>query len=142
MPQQTPGLCSPDTGHVLVELARDPGARPRDIAAVAGFTERAALLVTVAWKQPATSPAHGTDAATDTPSTATACSRHSARDGHRIGPFLLSSPARAIRSLTVPIQRQSRHAATHKGHRYVRSGANRLSRSLPRAWRSSLDTCI
>ena len=32
-------------GHVLVEIARSPGARMRDIAAAAGITERTAQAI-------------------------------------------------------------------------------------------------
>jgi DNA-binding Lrp family transcriptional regulator len=78
------------TGHgrVLVEIARDPGARLRDIAAVAGLTERAVLLIIgdleaagyITRERAGRRNRYTVDRGS--------LFRHSAQDGHRIGPFL------------------------------------------------------
>jgi predicted transcriptional regulator len=75
-------------GHVLVEIARDPQARIRDISAVVGLTERtvqaivadleAAGYLTRSRKGRRTVYTVNTDAAF----------RHPAQEGHRVGDFL------------------------------------------------------
>ena len=75
-------------GHVLVEIARDPQARVRDIAEAAGITERtaqaivadleAAGYITRARKGRRTQYTVNTDS----------LFRHPAQEGHRVGPFL------------------------------------------------------
>lgn len=75
-------------GHVLVEIARNPKARVRDISAAAGITERATQAIISDLEQ-----AGYVDRVrvgrrthyvlhTDNPF------RHSAQDGLRVGPFL------------------------------------------------------
>jgi DNA-binding IclR family transcriptional regulator len=75
-------------GHVLVEIARDPGARMRDIAANAGITERTAQAI-VADLEAA---GHVTRTRTGRRVRCTVnhdgLFRHPAQEGHRVGPFL------------------------------------------------------
>src|ERR1700722_16675860 len=75
-------------GHVLVEIARDPEARIRDISAAVELTERTVQAIvadleaagyltrTPAGRRPRATANHAT------------LSRHSAQEGLRIGPFL------------------------------------------------------
>jgi len=75
-------------GHVLVEVARNPEARIRDISAVVGLTERTVQAI-VADLEAA---GYLTRARTGrrnlyTVNTASLF-RHGAQDGHRVGPFL------------------------------------------------------
>jgi DNA-binding IclR family transcriptional regulator len=75
-------------GHVLVEIARDPGARFRDIAAAAGITERTAQAIVADLE------AAGYVARTRVGRRVRytvnhdSLFRHPAQDGHRVGPFL------------------------------------------------------
>jgi DNA-binding IclR family transcriptional regulator len=75
-------------GHVLVEIARSPGARIRDIAAAAGITERATQAI-VADLEAA---GYLTRARAGRRTTYTVNPdsqfRHPAQGGHRVGPFL------------------------------------------------------
>jgi hypothetical protein len=75
-------------GHVLVEIARNPDARIRDIAAVAGLTERAVQAI-VADLEAA---GYLTRTRTGRRSVYTVnpdkLFRHPAQEGHRVGPFL------------------------------------------------------
>jgi DNA-binding IclR family transcriptional regulator len=75
-------------GHVLVEIARAPTARIRDIAAAAGITERAAQAI-VADLEAA---GYLTRARTGRRTTYTVNLgqpfRHPAQDGHLVGPLL------------------------------------------------------
>jgi hypothetical protein len=75
-------------GHVLVEIARNPEARIRDIALVVGLTERAvqAIVADLAGAGYLTRTRNGrrTIYAVNEES----YFRHSAQDGHRVGPFL------------------------------------------------------
>lgn len=81
-------------GHVLVEVARTPRARIRDIAAAAGITERAAqhIIADLAAAGYLTRARDGRRSVytvhLDRPF------RHPAQDGHSVGPFLtlLASP--------------------------------------------------
>jgi hypothetical protein len=84
-------------GHVLVEIARNPEARIRDIAAVAGLTERTVQAIVADLEEAGyltrTRAGRRTVYTIDRDS----LFRHPAQDGHRIGPFLalLSSPGAA-----------------------------------------------
>jgi len=75
-------------GHVLVEIARNPGARIRDISTAAGLTERTVQAI-VADREAA---GYLTRARTGRRTRYTinhdSVFRHPAQDGHRIGPFL------------------------------------------------------
>ena len=75
-------------GHVLVEIARNPQARIRDIAAVVGLAERTvqAIVADLAGAGYLTRTRVGrrTIYAVNDDS----LFRHPAQDGHRVGPFL------------------------------------------------------
>jgi DNA-binding IclR family transcriptional regulator len=75
-------------GHVLVEIARNPGARVRDISPVVGLTERSVQAIVADLE------AEGYITRTRTGRRVVyavkrdSLFRHSAQDGHRVGPFL------------------------------------------------------
>src|ERR1700761_6310218 len=75
-------------GHVLVEIARHPGARIRDISPVVGLTERSVQAIVADLE------AEGYLTRTRTGRRVVyivnpdSLFRHKAQDGHRIGPFL------------------------------------------------------
>ena len=75
-------------GHVLVEIARNPGARTRDISAVVGLTERTVQAIVadleVAGYLTRTRTGRRTRYTVNHDSTF----RHPAQEGLRIGPFL------------------------------------------------------
>jgi DNA-binding MarR family transcriptional regulator len=75
-------------GHVLVEIARDPEARIRDIAAAAGITERSAQAIVA--DLAAAGYITRTKAGRRVRYTVNRDSlfRHPAQEGHRVGPFL------------------------------------------------------
>ena len=75
-------------GHVLVEITRNPAARIRDIAAVAGLTERAVQAIVADLE--AAGYLTRTRAGRRTVYTVDPemLFRHPAQDGHRVGPFL------------------------------------------------------
>jgi len=75
-------------GHVLVEIARDPQARIRDISAVVGLTERTVQAIVADLE--AAGYLTRTRAGRRTVYTVNQDSlfRHSAQEGHRVGPFL------------------------------------------------------
>jgi hypothetical protein len=75
-------------GHVLVEIARNPEARIRDIAAAAGITERTAQAIVTDLE--ATGYITRARIGRRTRYTVNPDSpfRHSAQEGHRVGPFL------------------------------------------------------
>jgi hypothetical protein len=81
-------------GHVLVEIARNPRARIRDIAGLAGITERAAQGIIADLE--AAGYLTRTRAGRRTVYTVHPDRpfRHPAQSGHRVGPFLdlLTSP--------------------------------------------------
>jgi DNA-binding MarR family transcriptional regulator len=75
-------------GHVLVEIARNPEARIRDISPVVGLTERSVQAIVADLE------AEGYLIRTRTGRRVVytvnrgSLFRHSAQDGHRVGPFL------------------------------------------------------
>ena len=75
-------------GHVLVEIARNPGARIRDISAVVGLTERTVQAIVADLE--AAGYLTRTRAGRRTRYTVNHDSlfRHPAQEGHRVGPFL------------------------------------------------------
>ena len=75
-------------GHVLVEIARNPKARIRDISAAAGITERTAQAIVADLE--AAGDVTRTRIGRRTRYTVNPDSlfRHSAQEGHRVGPFL------------------------------------------------------
>jgi hypothetical protein len=75
-------------GHVLVEIARSPYARIRDIAAVAGLTERAVQAIVADLEAAGYLTRTRTGRRTAYTVDPDMIFRHPAQDGHRIGPFL------------------------------------------------------
>jgi len=75
-------------GHVLVEIARDPTARIRDIAAVAGLTERTVQVIVADLEAAGYLTRTRTGRRTRYSVNRGNLFRHSAQEGLRIGPFL------------------------------------------------------
>jgi DNA-binding transcriptional ArsR family regulator len=75
-------------GHVLVEIARDPGARIRDIATAAGLTERTVQAVVADLEDAGYITRTRTGRRTRYTVNPDSLFRHSAQEGHRVGPFL------------------------------------------------------
>ena len=75
-------------GHVLVEIARDPGARMRDIAAAAGITERTAQAIVADLEAAGYITRTRTGRRVRYTVNRDSLFRHPAQQGHRVGPFL------------------------------------------------------
>jgi DNA-binding IclR family transcriptional regulator len=75
-------------GHVLVEIARDPGARVRDIAAAAGLTERTVQAIVTDLETAGYITRTRRGRRTRYTVNPDSLFRHSAQEGHRVGPFL------------------------------------------------------
>jgi DNA-binding IclR family transcriptional regulator len=75
-------------GHVLVEIARDPEARMRDIAAAAGITERTAQVIVADLEAAGYIIRTRIGRRTRYTVNPDSLFRHPAQEGHRIGPFL------------------------------------------------------
>jgi MarR family protein len=75
-------------GHVLVEIARNPTARIRDISATAGITERTAQAIVADLEAAGYITRTRTGRRTRYAVNADSLFRHPAQEGHRIGPFL------------------------------------------------------
>jgi DNA-binding MarR family transcriptional regulator len=75
-------------GHVLVEIARDPGARIRDIAAAADITERTAQAIVADLEAAGYITRTRTGRRVRYTVNRDSLFRHSAQEGHRVGPFL------------------------------------------------------
>lgn len=75
-------------GHVLVEIARHPDARVRDIAAVAGLTERTVHAIVGDLEDAGYLSRSRTGRRTKYTVNRDRLFRHPAQDGHRVGPFL------------------------------------------------------
>jgi DNA-binding IclR family transcriptional regulator len=75
-------------GHVLVEIARDPGARIRDIAAAADITERTARAIVADLEAAGYITRTRTGRRVRYTVNRDSLFRHPAQQGHRIGPFL------------------------------------------------------
>ena len=75
-------------GHVLVEIARDPRARIRDIAAAAGLTERTVQAIVTDLEAEGYLTRTRTGRRTRYTVNKDSLFRHPAQDGHRVGPFL------------------------------------------------------
>jgi DNA-binding IclR family transcriptional regulator len=75
-------------GHVLVEIARNPKARMRDIAPVVGLTERTVQVI-VADLEAAGYLTRTRDGRRNRYTVnSDSLFRHPAQEGHRVGPFL------------------------------------------------------
>jgi hypothetical protein len=75
-------------GHVLVEIARNPEARIRDIAAVAGLTERTVQAIVADLEGAGYLSRARAGRRTRYTVNPDSLFRHPAQDGHRVGPFL------------------------------------------------------
>jgi hypothetical protein len=75
-------------GHVLVEIARNPEARIRDIAAVAGITERAVQTIVTDLEEAGYLTRTRAGRRTVYTVNPDKLFRHPAQEGHRVGPFL------------------------------------------------------
>ena len=75
-------------GHVLVEIARDPGARMRDIAVGAGITERTAQAIVADLEAAGYVTRTRTGRRVRYTVNHDGLFRHPAQEGHRICPFL------------------------------------------------------
>jgi DNA-binding IclR family transcriptional regulator len=75
-------------GHVLVEIARNPGARIRDISAVVGLTERTVQAIVADLEAAGYLTRTRTGRRTRYTVNHDSVFRHPAQVGHRIGPFL------------------------------------------------------
>jgi DNA-binding IclR family transcriptional regulator len=75
-------------GHVLVEIARDPRARIRDISAAVGLTERTVQAIVTDLEAAGYLTRTRTGRRTRYSINYDSVFRHRAQEGHRIGPFL------------------------------------------------------
>lgn len=75
-------------GHVLVEIARDPDARIRDISAAAGLTERTVQAIVADLEAGGYLTRTRTGRRTRYTINRDSLFRHPAQEGLRVGPFL------------------------------------------------------
>ena len=75
-------------GHVLVEIARNPDARIRDISPVVGLTERSVQAIVADLEAAGYLTRARTGRRVVYTVNRDSLFRHSAQDGHRVGPFL------------------------------------------------------
>ncbi len=75
-------------GHVLVEIARNPDARIRDISAVVKLTERTVQAIVADLEAAGYLTRTRDGRRTRYTVNADSLFRHSAQNGHRVGPFL------------------------------------------------------
>jgi len=82
-------------GHVLVEIARNPTARIRDIAAAAGITERTAQSIVADLEAAGYLTRERAGRRTAYTLNRGQPFRHQSQDGHLVGPFLALLAAEA-----------------------------------------------
>jgi hypothetical protein len=75
-------------GHVLVEIARSPDARIRDISPVVGLTERSVQAIVADLEAAGYLTRTRTGRRVVYTVNRDSLFRHPAQDGHRVGPFL------------------------------------------------------
>jgi hypothetical protein len=75
-------------GHVLVEIARNPGARMRDLSVRAGITERAVQLIVADLEEAGYITRHRVGRRNQYAINTASDFRHPSQDGHQVGPFL------------------------------------------------------
>jgi len=75
-------------GHVLVEIARNPEARIRDISPVVGLTERSVQAIVADLEAEGYLTRTRTGRRVVYTVNRDSLFRHNAQDGHRVGPFL------------------------------------------------------
>ena len=81
-------LTGPGHGHVLVEIARNPEARMRDISVAAGITERTAQAIVADLETAGYITRTRIGRRTRYTVNPDSLFRHSAQEGLRVGPFL------------------------------------------------------
>ncbi len=81
-------LTGPGHGHVLVEIARNPEARIRDISVAAGITERTAQAIVADLETAGYITRTRIGRRTRYTVNPDSLFRHSAQEGLRVGPFL------------------------------------------------------
>ena len=89
-------------GHVLVEIARNPGARIRDISAAAGLTERTVQAIVADLEAAGYLTRTRTGRRTRYTVNPDSSFRHSAQEGLRVGPFLALLAAADEEGRTTP----------------------------------------
>jgi len=89
-------------GHVLVEIARNPDARIRDISPVVGLTERTVQAIVADLEAAGYLTRIRTGRRTRYTVNHDSLFRHSAQDGHRVGPFLTLLAADGENARTAP----------------------------------------
>ena len=99
-------------GHVLVEIARNPDARIRDIAVVAGLTERAVQAIVADLEAAGYLTRTRTGRRTAYTVDPDMIFRHPAQDGHRVGPFL--ALLAAVADTRNPAEPGEDHGETHQ----------------------------
>jgi len=87
-------------GHVLVEIARSPNARIRDISAVVGLTERTVQAIVADLEGAGYLTRIRTGRRVRYTVNRDSLFRHSAQEGHRVGPFLTLLAAAGTDSTT------------------------------------------
>jgi Winged helix-turn-helix DNA-binding len=80
-------------GHVLVEVARNPGARIRDISAAVGLTERTVQAIVADLEAAGNLTRTRTGRRTRYTVNPDSSFRHPAQEGLRVGPFLAALAA-------------------------------------------------
>jgi len=99
-------------GHVLVEIARSPGARMRDLSAAAGITERAVQLIVADLVEAGYISRHRVGRRNRYSVNRDKAFRHPAQDGLRIGPFLDLLAAASKAPIQAPTQAANGQAST------------------------------
>ena len=89
-------------GHVLVEIARNPRSRIRDLSAVAGLTERTVQAIVADLEAAGYLTRIRTGRRTRYTVNHDSLFRHSAQDGHRVGPFLTLLATEGENARTTP----------------------------------------
>ena len=89
-------------GHVLVEIARRPDARIRDISAAVGLTERTVQAIVADLEGAGYLTRTRTGRRTRYTVHHDSLFRHPAQDGHRVGPFLTLLAAHGENARTAP----------------------------------------
>jgi MarR family len=90
-------------GHVLVEIARNPTARIRDIAAAAGITERTAQSIVADLEAAGYLTRERAGRRTSYTLNRSQPFRHQSQDGHLVGPFLALLVAEAADGPAAPM---------------------------------------
>jgi hypothetical protein len=126
-------------GHVLVEITRHPQARIRDIAAVCGLTERAVQAIVADLEAVGYLTRTRTGRRTVYTVDPDMLFRHSAQDGHRVGPFLallaaVDDPEKLVLTRGAPPP----HGLTDLGGRDDRRGHGGADKPLPDVERRGL----